>query len=199
MNPWFWLRRPHLIPARVRYWWWERRNPDKPWLTPAAVAFLDRELSAADAGLEFGSGRSTVWFAARLRHLTSVEHHPGWYEAVRARLDRAGRANVDYRLVSLDHPESQPEQPTYAPMPAYVRVAHGLADASLGLVVVDGHYRTHCLLAALPKVKPGGLLLVDDMNLWPGCRPPVPDDWPQVSRSTNGLKWTGVWRRPGAG
>ena len=39
MNLWYWLRRPHLIPARLRYWAWERRNPDKPWLTPGAVAF----------------------------------------------------------------------------------------------------------------------------------------------------------------
>ena len=26
----YWLRHPGQLWPRLRYWWWERRNPDKP-------------------------------------------------------------------------------------------------------------------------------------------------------------------------
>ena len=73
----------HLTP---RYIWnrtalivYERANPGQPWLTPDMIKILDSWLCPADVGLEFGSGRSTSWFAARVKHLTSVEHNPEWY------------------------------------------------------------------------------------------------------------------------
>lgn len=193
----FWLRRPHKLIARARYWVWERRNPDKPWLTPGAVAFLDAHLTRDMAGLEFGSGRSTAWYARKLRRLTSVEHHAGWAETVKGQLAAAGVSNVDYRVVPLDHPEAEGERPAYDPPPRYVAVAADFADGALDFVVVDGHYRSHCIRAVLDKLRPGGLLLVDDANLWPGNAPPVPADWAEVSRTTNGLKFTVVWRKPG--
>jgi predicted O-methyltransferase YrrM len=147
-------------------------------------------------GLEFGSGRSTVWFAGKLRHLTSVEHHSGWHEVVKEQLARAGCTNVDYRFVPLNHPESEGEHEHYDPLPDYVAVANGFPDNSLDLVVVDGHYRTHSIRAVLDKIKSGGLLLVDDANMWPRNMPPVPPNWPEVSRTTNGLKYTAIWRKP---
>ncbi|TWT34600.1 hypothetical protein [Blastopirellula retiformator] len=39
MKVWFWLMRPNMAIARVRYWFWERANPDKPWLCPGTVDF----------------------------------------------------------------------------------------------------------------------------------------------------------------
>ena len=37
----FWIRHPGRLLPRIRYWLWEKWNPDKPWLTPGAVAFLE--------------------------------------------------------------------------------------------------------------------------------------------------------------
>jgi hypothetical protein len=37
-------------------------------------------------------------------------------------------------------------------------------DASLDLVIVDGRARVACGLAAMAKVKPGGMLLLDDSD-----------------------------------
>ena len=196
MNLGYWIRRPRMAFRRLLYWRWERRNPDKPWLTPGAVAFLESHLAPPMVGLEFGSGRSTPWFAARLGHLTSIEHHAGWAATVRTRLADLGRTNVDHRLIPLDHTETEPERESYDPLPEYVAAVAGFVDRSLEFIAVDGHYRTQCIRFALEKLKPGGLLLVDDANLWPGDAPPVPADWPVVSRTSNGLKITAVWRRP---
>jgi len=147
-------------------------------------------------GLEFGSGRSTVWFAGKLRRLTSVEHDPDWFATISRKLADAGLRNVDYRLIPLDHPKSAPEQEVYDPLPKYVAIAADFPDESLDFIVVDGHYRSHCIRQSHCKLKPGGFLLVDDANLWPDTKPPVLTHWLEVSRSSNGLKTTVIWQKP---
>lgn len=200
MNLSYWLRRPQLILPRLQYWAWERMNPGKPWLPPRAVAYCAGVLTKTMRALEFGSGRSTAWFARRVGHLTSVEHSAAWFDLVRADLDQHGIGNVDYRLVPLDHPESEPEREHYERWPRYVDVLETIPNDSLDLVVVDGQYRTTCIRACSPKLRPGGLLLVDDINWWGGAdHVPVPTGWPRVHLSGNGLKATGVWQKPGGG
>ena len=98
--------------------------------------------------------RSTAWFAGKLGRLVSVEHNPGWYERVRARLASENLTNVDYRLIPLDHPESDPERAEYATVPRYVAVADEFPDDSLDFVLVDGHYRTNCIRRCLGKLRP---------------------------------------------
>ena len=193
----FWLRRPFLLPSRVVYWLWEKMNPGKPWLCRGAVVYCERVLTKSMTAVEFGSGRSTAWFAKHVGRLTSVEHDSGWHSQVAATLERERIANVDYRLVPLGHPENEPEHATYEPLPAYVAVLNAFDDESLDLVVVDGHYRTTCIATSLSKLRPNGLLLVDDVNLWPSeSAMPVPINWPLVNRSSNGIKRTCVWRKP---
>jgi hypothetical protein len=192
----YWILHPGQLLARIRYWCWEKRNPDKPWLTPGAVDYLGAHLTSDMNALEFGSGRSTVWFAAKVGHLLSVEHNAQWFARIDGELTHRNCVNVDYRFVPLDHPESEPERPHYNPLPKYVAVATIQPDESLDLVVVDGHYRSSCIAAVLTKLKPGGLLLVDDANMWPQNAPPVPREWPEASRTSNGIKVTVIWRKP---
>ncbi len=191
-------RDPAKLVHRLRYWVWERRHPDLPWLTPGAVAFLQANLRPDMAGIEWGSGRSTRWYAARLRHLLSVEHHAGWYARVKAELEQSGARNVDYRSIPLSHPEREGTVPHYEPLPPYVSVVREFPEASLGLAVVDGHYRQACVREALSRLAPGGLLLVDDSNMLPSLAEwGVPADWPIASHTSNGLKTTTLWRKPG--
>jgi predicted O-methyltransferase YrrM len=199
MNVGFWVRHPRLIPHRVAYWLWERMNPGKPWLCQGTLRFLEGALRPSMTGVEFGSGRSTAWFARHLKRLASVEHHESWHDQVRSDLERQRVTNVDYRLVPLDHPEGEPERERYDPLPDYVAVLDGFPAESLDVLVVDGHYRTTCVKQGLDKLRPGGLLLVDDVNLWPSRQAiPVPDSWDLVDESTNGIKSACVWRKPEA-
>src|SRR5262245_41257578 len=69
---------------------WRRLHPDAPWLTPAAVAFLDGWIKPGDQGLEWGSGRSTLWLAARGCSLVTIEHDATWARRVRDTLSRRG-------------------------------------------------------------------------------------------------------------
>lgn len=193
----FWLTHPTLLFHRLRYWAWEKANPDKPWLCPGTIRFCEQHLPGSKRALEFGSGRSTRWFAGIVGELTSVKHDPAWYEIVKRQLADARIQNVTYRFVALEHAPEEGERASYDPMPAYVRVADELPDGSLDFVLVDGHYRTHCVRRCLTKIRPGGYLLVDDVNIWPSLDAiPVPAEWRLVDESSNGLKGCRIWQAP---
>jgi predicted O-methyltransferase YrrM len=149
-------------------------HPEDPSLTPAAIARLARVIGPGHRGAEWGSGNSTRWFAARAGHLTSFETNPSYVEAVAAALAAAGLDNVDYR--QIDFEDSPDEEVMH--QSAWVQAAHAFADASLDFALVDSSPRG-CLCAALvPKLRPGGLLVLDNANWYlpppRGLRPPAP-------------------------
>src|SRR5260370_40760647 len=116
---------------RTRQMLYERRHGDAPWLTPAAIRLLESLLRPEDRGAEFGSGRSTIWFAERVAALTSVEHDEQWYEAISAKLKERRLANVDDILARPDKPAELGGQSTYA------RPTLGFLDAGLAFPLLD--------------------------------------------------------------
>jgi predicted O-methyltransferase YrrM len=129
----------------------ERIRPENPWLTRDSVRFLDQVLQSADVGLEFGSGRSSVWFAQRMKHLTSVEDNREWHVKVSGLIaDRqlTGRLSYLFRENRDD----------------YLAEANACADESLDFCLVDGSYRDECAIRVVSKIKRGGLLVIDNVN-----------------------------------
>jgi hypothetical protein len=207
------LRPQYLIP-RVRNFWFLRRHPEAPWLTEAAIRFLEAWLRPTDQGLEWGSGHSTVWFAGRVGRLTSVENDGIWHRKVSGMLaDKGLTRAVDYRHV--DCPYGERDEPASHP---YAEVASEFADRSLDFALVDGMIRETCVRAAIPKVKPGGLLILDNAHRYfpnpslggyataiePRSEPPTAAwarlhaelaTWRQCL-TTNGLWDTRFWVRP---
>jgi hypothetical protein len=196
MNLAHYLKNPMQIVPRIRYYFWEKLNPEKPWLCKEAVGYCDSNLDINMKGIEFGSGRSTIWFAGKLGSLVSIEHDASWYSKVAGKISEKKLYNIDYKLIPLNHPESEGEK-SYQVLPDYVGVFLNYPDNYFDFVVVDGHYRTNVIFAAVPKIKSGGLILVDDVNFWGDYdNVPVPKEWQLVSISTNGIKKTGIWRVP---
>ncbi len=137
-------------------------HPDEPWLTPVAVDLLDEYLKPEMLGLEFGSGRSTNWFSQRLGKLTSVEHSAKWYANVTDRLRIGGITNVAY-LLRNGWPDT-----------SYVDVVDSMDDNVLDFVLVDGIDRAACAVRSLDKLKPGGILVVDDVHRYLPSRSRAP-------------------------
>ena len=89
---------PRYMRDRLLVMYDERVHPSHPWLTKQAVEFLSHSLRSDDWGAEFGSGRSTLWFARRLRHLVSIESDSLWNENISRLLDSERLSDkVDYR------------------------------------------------------------------------------------------------------
>jgi predicted O-methyltransferase YrrM len=148
---------PTYIRDRVAVMRYQRANPDAPWFTREMTHLLDAWLKPGHVGLEFGSGRSTFWFAARVGHLTSVEHDAAWHATIRARLaERRLTHIVDCRLCDDGAADTNDTR--------YAAVAAEFPAESLDFVLVDGMCRDHCALASVPLVKRGGCLIVDNIN-----------------------------------
>jgi predicted O-methyltransferase YrrM len=196
MNVRYWVRHPLRFVRRVWHFAYERLHPEEPFLAPAAVRFLDAALPRDGVGLEWGSGRSTRWLAQRLGRLVTVEHDPAWREEVSRQLEQSKLDNVDYRLIPLEHPVHEPTRPIYDPMPRYVSFVEEFPDEHFDFIEVDGHYRQACVVAGAPKLKPGGLLLVDDTNWLPLEEWGVPETWHLVHQSVKINTTTSIWKRP---
>jgi predicted O-methyltransferase YrrM len=149
---------PRYIRARARQALYQRSHPDAPWLTEEAIRLLDSMLRPSDIGAEFGSGRSTLWLARRCAHLTTAEHDQAWHAKVSAMLLGEGITHVDYQLHPRDEPHATGDRSAYA------QVATLLSDESIDFALVDGVYRDHVTLFLLPKIRPGGMLIIDNVN-----------------------------------
>ena len=168
-------RKVHLLHDKLYRW----MHPDAPWITPQAIVFLDEYLRPFMHGFEWGSGRSTAYFAKRLEHLTSVEHDTGWHRSVRRQLDHMGIPNVDLRLIQPIPPDAMPEVNWRADFPGYkvmkkppqrpefldyFNAINPVRDESLDIVMVDGRAREACIVNAIPKIRSGGLLVLDNSD-----------------------------------
>jgi hypothetical protein len=129
----------------------ERLRPNEPWITADAIRHLEGFLTPDRRGFEWGSGKGSLWFAQRSRSLVSVEHNAQWYERVRRAFAEAGVANIDYRLVKDQ-------------LEPYTSAIGEFPDGHFDYVLVDGLFRDHAFLKSIPKVKPGGWIVFDNVN-----------------------------------
>jgi hypothetical protein len=151
-----------LSPVRRRQARFEQENPNAPWFVPAAISHIERELRPDFVGFEWGCGRSTLWFARRVRHVTSIEGRRAWFEEVTRWLaedDLAGRVTLCLAEVTSEHDFNAAEIERYA------GAIDDVADGSLDFVVVDGHFRDACLSRIGNKLRSGGLLIIDNSEV----------------------------------
>jgi len=121
-------------------------DAETPWWNDGAIRYLENHLRAGDRVFEWGSGASTVWLASRAAEVTSVEHDLDWVSKVQGRCPAA-----DVRAIPDD-------------AHLYTSAIEGFEDNSFDVVIVDGLHRVNCLHRGASKVKPGGLLVVDDTD-----------------------------------
>lgn len=147
-----------------------------PWTTYASIEFMETILKPGHQVFEYGSGGSTVFFSDRCAGVISVEHDPEWAKAVQDMLKTRSITNVDFQLiepvkgaVAADVDAADPTTCASGQAPYedcsfadYVHSIDRYPDDSFDLVVVDGRSRQSCLVDALPKVKPGGWIVLDD-------------------------------------
>ena len=134
---------PYFL-ARVTDHLYRKRNPFVPWLTPDAVERLELILGEDQQWVEFGSGRSTCYLAKRVAHLTSLETSLLWAERVAEWIqeEKLGK-KIDLNLEGADHVDL-PE--------------------SVDGVLVDGGDRIQHIQWAMDHLRPGGWLILDNVN-----------------------------------
>ncbi|MDT9593798.1 class I SAM-dependent methyltransferase [Nocardioides zeae] len=143
---------------------------DVPWWTfDAADAVADFLAARPGArALEWGSGASTVWLAARCGEVVSIEHDAAWATSMaRVLPDNASLRvvpPVDLRTrLSRDVVPSSKRGFEGLDFADYVaEVDHVPGD--FDVVVVDGRAREACLRRAVERLRPGGMVVVDNVE-----------------------------------
>lgn len=134
-----------------------RRDPlryRQPWWNYNAVAFVQRHLPPSAQVAEFGGGASTLWLRDLGATVITIEDHQEWFENLRAHLPDA-----DLRFVAAAPGDTQAPK---GPFNTYVHALDAEPDGTFDLIIVDGKARRDCVLRTASKVKPGGMLLLDD-------------------------------------
>lgn len=206
---------PAYIFHRVADWLYRTIHPEDPWLTPNAIRYLSTNLKSDFAGLEYGSGRSTTWFAKRVDNLISMEHNAEWYERVRSEISRLGLSNTSYYQKPKPDTNLSLEE---ALTSEYVAVSSNLKEGSLDFALIDGVSRPACAIHAIPLLKKGGLLIIDDANHYLPSSSKAPNsrsmrdgalnvEWQKVENMIsgwevfwfgNGIKETAIFIKPSA-
>ena len=149
---------------------------EQPWMTFAAAEFLRDWLRKDMSVFEWGSGGSTIFFAKHAGRVMAIEHEEAWAVQVRAAIGERQITNAE-----VEHLPPEPDaaatawdagDPSVFPsggdafrgqsFQRYVTFIDQFPDASFHLVVVDGRSRPACLQRGMAKVKPGGMLLLDN-------------------------------------
>lgn len=140
-----------------------------PWMTYAAISWLERFLRPEMSVFEWGSDGSSAFFAKRARRVQSVEHDCAWYDSVVKTLETRGYTNASVQLIepvkgALTQTCYASSSPDYVGccFERYASSIDAYGDESFDLVVVDGRARPGCIEHAIPKVKRGGFLLLDN-------------------------------------
>jgi len=124
-------------------------RPALPWISYKAISTLKTFLNKNSRVLEFGSGMSTVWYAAHAGEVCSVEDYRPWYDKVSIELEKRSLKNINYHFASS--PEEYYSFMTDDP-------------EGFDLVMVDGSTRGDCLKHAAKLLKPGGIIYLDNSD-----------------------------------
>jgi hypothetical protein len=136
------------------------------WLPYGLTDALRHRIGQETRVFEYGGGGSTAWFADLGAEVTTVEHHSEWL----AHLSQQFREDERVELLERSDVNGYAE---------YVAAIDDYPDDSFDVVVVDGRERVRCFEHSVAKVKPGGLLILDDVDRTRYARAFEVVDWPR--------------------
>lgn len=157
---------PDYIVARLAVLNFRRRTGEPlPMFATGAIQFLGSYLTKEDRVFEYGSGYSTLWLARHAGCVVSVEDNAEWYARIAPELRAFGNAKLSLFAANGDPSPPPPERwgyEKYVVSEAYVYAIKSYPPAFFDLVIIDGQARVHTALAALPHLRPSGVLCWDD-------------------------------------
>jgi hypothetical protein len=148
-----------------------------PWITFPVIDFLNSWLKKEHRVFEYGGGSSTIYFARRIGELVTVEHHAEWFQNISKVI--AEKQITNWKGILAEAQEGNPfgnsisDPKHYVSDDAnykgkhfqkYASAIDSYADSFFDLVLVDGRVRPSCMHHAIPKIKSGGLLILDNSD-----------------------------------
>jgi hypothetical protein len=150
---------------------------ESPWLTFPAIDFLEKNIRPGNKVFEYGGGGSTLFFCKKGAEVVTVEDNNEWFgiltrtvqgkkysgtweghfipaEQVASDTTRDHANPDDFKSASKGCENMSFER--------YARAIHRFPEDYFDVVLVDGRARASCIRQALPHLKKGGLLVIDN-------------------------------------
>lgn len=130
---------------------YELKNPFDPFLNRDVIFFLKKYLNKKDFVVEFGSGRSTLWFSNYCKSILSFESNKQYFNMLLSKVEKNHIQNCEIRFChSLED---------------YIFAINSLDNNSIDVCLVDSeNYRFEIMINIVSKIRNGGILLIDDAN-----------------------------------
>ena len=151
---------------------------EQPWITFKTISFLKNNLSKNSRVFEYGGGGSTLFFVKLVGEVVTVEHNKEWFAILSEMINKKAFSNWKGNFIDAEKGDlisnpnkNNPSHYSSGDKPSvgfnykkYVSCIDQFSDESFDLVSVDGRSRPSCILHAIPKIKNGGFLLVDNSD-----------------------------------
>jgi hypothetical protein len=119
-------------------------RPAIPWIALPALRFIEKSLPRNAVVFEWGSGMSTIWYERHCAEVHAVEDDPAWYETISRRLQSA-------KIYLLNDED-------------YIAKISSFPEHYFDMVVIDGNHRYRCFAEVGKRLRPHGLLLIDNSD-----------------------------------
>ena len=117
-----------------------------PWYTYPAIEYLSQFDYSGKRVFEYGCGSSSLFWAKRAEKVVTIEDDPKWFAK--------WRETFNYpNLTVCRRDEGE----------AYFNAIFESSEA-YDVIVIDGKCRADCAAAAIRKLAPGGLIILDDSD-----------------------------------
>jgi hypothetical protein len=116
-----------------------------PWMNFPVVSILEERLTQDLNLFEFGSGYSTLFYARKVRAVTSVEYDENWLHIIKSQIPENVKIIFKEKDVDGD----------------YCRAIVEARD-QYDVVIIDGRDRVNCIKQSIPLLSSKGVILLDD-------------------------------------
>ena len=139
----------------------DREGNPVPWMTYPAVEYLSQFDFSKNSLFEWGSGNSSNWFSRRFASVVSVESDPKWYGKCKEALNP--NQTLILREFNVRGSEDDDEVKSFAN--AILK-----QENDFDVIVNDAKIisRPRCTDNALKKLRPGGVVIFDNSDWFPG-------------------------------
>jgi hypothetical protein len=143
-----------------------------PWMNYKVIRHIETKLTNVTNIFEYGSGTSTQYWLDKGKHVVSIEHSHEFYNVTKKCL----LGDIDYKLVE---PEIQNVDQVYNPslymnyqskrfkgynFEKYVKSIERYDNEFFDVIVVNGRARASCMYHSIPKLKFGGMLILENSD-----------------------------------
>jgi hypothetical protein len=149
-----------------------------PWYTYPCIDFLSSRISGEMSVFEYGSGNSTLWWASRVKAVTSCEHDKAFAEEI----SKQAPDNVRYLFRNI-------EDGSYERAPIEI-------GEKFKIIIIDGAVRDRCAAVAREALTEDGIIIYDNSGgkkYRAGCEILVQQGFRRIDFRGLGPIWSREW------